>query len=217
MLAANLGLVHHHHVAGREAIEPVACYAVGDRNAEIGEEDRQPAAVLRDHARLRVDQPAAEIAHLVDHHVVGGLGERVSHLVGIGHDGVAHDLDRDRMGFVAVHCCPASPSATSMMRCPASVTVATSPGWMSVVAFGSSITAGPSMRAPAASDGRQTTRVGTGFAASVKMTSRVPSATGGSGCQGCASHCSASISAFPAVTTSRTLTHSSRSSGAAWP
>ena len=103
MLAADLALVHHDHVAGREAVEPVALDAVGDRDAEIGEEDRQAAAVLRDHPRLGVDQPAAIVAHLVDHHVVGGLGQRVRHLVGIGDDGVAHDLDGDRMGFVAGH------------------------------------------------------------------------------------------------------------------
>ena len=41
-----------------------------------------------------------------------------------------------------------------MMRWPAPETVAMSPGWMSVVAFGSSMTAGPSTRAPVASDGR---------------------------------------------------------------
>ena len=33
----------------------------------------------------------------------GGLRQRGRHLVGIGDDGVAHDLDGDRMGFVASH------------------------------------------------------------------------------------------------------------------
>ncbi len=124
MLAADLALVHDDDVARREAVEAVALDAVGDRDAEIGEEDRQAAAVLRDHPRLGVDQPAAIVADLVDHHVVGGLGQRVRHLVGIGDDGVAHHLDGDRMGFVAGH------SFTSMMRWPASDMVATSPGWM---------------------------------------------------------------------------------------
>ena len=45
-----------------------------------------------------VDQAAAIVAHLVDHHVVGGLAQRIRHLVGIGDDGVAHDLDGDGMG-----------------------------------------------------------------------------------------------------------------------
>ena len=121
MLAADVALVHHHDVAGLEAVEAVARDAVFDRDAEIGEEDRQAAAVLRDHARLRVDQPAAIVAHLVDHHVVGGLAQRIRHLVRIGDDGVAHDLDRDRMGFVAAHgSLRATASATSMTRCPAS-------------------------------------------------------------------------------------------------
>ena len=43
---------------------------------------------------------------------------------------------------------------------------------MSVVAFGSSITAGPSTLAPAANDGRQTIRVFSGFAGTAKITLR---------------------------------------------
>ena len=81
--------------------------------------------------------------------------------------------------------------------------VATSPGWMSVVAFGSSITAGPSMLAPAGKAGRQTMRVRSGRAASVKITSRQASATGGSALHGCDSQRSASVSGRAAVTTNR--------------
>jgi len=122
MLAADLALIHNDDVARREALEAVAGDAVGDRDAEVGEEDRQTAAVLRDHPRLGVDQPAAIVADLVDHHVVGRLRQRVGHFAGIGDDGVAHDLDGDRMGFVAGH------SFTSMMRWPVSDMVARSPG-----------------------------------------------------------------------------------------
>ncbi len=71
--------------------------------------------------------------------------------------------------------------------------------------------------APAGSDGRQTMRVRNGLAASVKITSRHWSATGGSGVHFSDSQRSASVSARAAVTTSRTLTISSVSSGAAWP
>jgi hypothetical protein len=122
VLAAHLALIHDDDVARREALEAVAFNPVGDRDAEVGEEDRQAAAVLRDHPRLGVDQSAAIVANLVDHHVVGRLRQRVGHLVGIGDDGVAHDLDGDRMGFVAAH------GFTSMMRWPASEMLAMSPG-----------------------------------------------------------------------------------------
>ena len=44
---------------------------------------------------------------------------------------------------------------------------------MSVVAFGSSITAGPSMRWPPASDGRQTMRVRMGRAGSANATTLI--------------------------------------------
>ena len=46
VLATNLALIHDDDVARREALQPVAFDTVGHRDAEIGQEDRQPAAVL---------------------------------------------------------------------------------------------------------------------------------------------------------------------------
>src|SRR5262249_49108819 len=95
MLPAHETVVHDDDVAWREAAEAIALDAVLHRDAEVGEEDRQAALVLRDHSAFAIDQTAAEVAHLVDHHVVGGLAQCARHLVGIGIDGVAHDLDGD--------------------------------------------------------------------------------------------------------------------------
>ena len=92
-----------------------------------------------------------------------------------------------------------------------------SPGWISVVEFGSSITAGPSTRAPAASDGRHTMRVRTGFAGIVEDHVARLVGDGGSGVHGSDSQRSASVSVRGAVTTRRMLTISIDSSGAAWP
>ena len=99
MLAADLAVIHDHDVARRETVKSVARDAVLHGDAEIGEKDRQAALVLRDHAAFAVDQATAEIAHLVDHHVVGRLAQRGRHLVRISVDGVTHDLDGDRIDF----------------------------------------------------------------------------------------------------------------------
>jgi hypothetical protein len=116
MLPADLAVIHDDDIARREAGEPVALDPVLHGDAEIGEEDRQATLVLRDHAALRIDQSAAEIAHLVDHHVVGRLAQRRRHLVGVGIDGVAHDFDRDGIDH--------SRSASCTMICPLGSTTA---------------------------------------------------------------------------------------------
>src|SRR5262249_27637548 len=50
VLAAHEAVIHDDDVTGREAVESVTRDAVLHRDAEVGEEDRQPALVLRDHA-----------------------------------------------------------------------------------------------------------------------------------------------------------------------
>ena len=97
-------------------IYEVRDFCCGLIDAEVGQEDRQPALVLRDHARLCIDQPAAEVTHLVDHQGVGRLAQRRRHLVGIGIDGVAYDLDGDGTGFhrprfLAIHLLTQQPAS----------------------------------------------------------------------------------------------------------
>src|SRR5690606_29268909 len=120
-----------------------------------------------------VDQAAAIVAHLVDHHVVGRLGQHVGHLVAIGDDGVAYHFDGNWIDLG--HWEPQWNRPMRMIRWPVSATVTTSPGATSVVEFCSSITAGPSTTSPGLSAGRQTMRASSGFDASSKMTERVSS------------------------------------------
>ena len=127
MLPAGLAMVHDEDVAGLEAIKAPALDAVLHGHAEIGEEDGQAAAILRDHAALGVDEPATEVADLIDHHVVGRLAQRIGHFVGESDDGVAHDFDGDGMSARCVRH-DQSFRAMSTMRWPASVTVTLSPG-----------------------------------------------------------------------------------------
>src|SRR6516165_1605175 len=82
-------------VAGREALPAVAPHAVGDDDAEIGDEMRHPADVLADQLAGGIDQRGAEVAHLVDHHVVGGALQIDRHLVGDRGQRIADDFERD--------------------------------------------------------------------------------------------------------------------------
>ncbi len=97
VLAGHRRVVHQQHVAGGETIAPVARHRVGDDDAEVGDEVRHPADVLAEKLALRVDQRGAEVAHLVDHHVVGGALQIGGHLVGDGRQRAAHHFERDRV------------------------------------------------------------------------------------------------------------------------
>ena len=82
-------------VARLEAVAAVALHAVDDEDAEIGDEVRDAADILRDQLALSVEQRGAVVADLVDHHVVGGPLQIGSHLVGDGRQRVAEHLERD--------------------------------------------------------------------------------------------------------------------------
>src|SRR5690606_2177429 len=103
VLATDMTVIHHQNVAFGKTVEAVFPDPVLHRDAEVGEEDRQATVVLRDHTTFDVDEAAAVVAHLVDHHVVGGLAESLSHLVCVGDDGIADDFYRDRIGLLGGH------------------------------------------------------------------------------------------------------------------
>ena len=91
----------HWYVPQAYNIRAVALEAVGDDDAEIGDEVRHAADVLRDQFALGVDQRGAEIAHLVDHHVVRRALQVGRHLAGDGGQGVADDFERDGVEWLA--------------------------------------------------------------------------------------------------------------------
>ena len=62
---------------------------------------RHAADVLRDQLAVGVDQRGAEVAHLVDHHVVGGALQVGRHLVGDRGQRVADHFQRDRIERLA--------------------------------------------------------------------------------------------------------------------
>ena len=80
---------------GLKPSRAVALHAVGDDHAEIGDEMRHAADVLRNQLALGVEQRGAVVAHLVDHHVVGGALQVGRHLVGDGRQRVADHFERD--------------------------------------------------------------------------------------------------------------------------
>ena len=97
MLAANIRMIHDQHVAGLKAVSAMHAHAVDDGRAEIGQENRQRAEILRQNIAFRIDDADAVVAHLVDHHVVGSLAQHGGHLVGDMGQAVAHDFDGDRV------------------------------------------------------------------------------------------------------------------------
>ena len=102
MLAGDRLMIGDDHVARLETVAPVALHPVHDDDAEIGDEMRDAADILRDQLALGVDERGAEVAHLVDHHVVGGALQVGRHLVGDRRQGVADDLEGDRVERLAV-------------------------------------------------------------------------------------------------------------------
>src|SRR6185436_18870149 len=103
---------------------------------------RHAADVLRDQLALGVEQCGAIVAHLVDHHVVGGALQVGRHLVGDGRQGVADHLERDG---VELH----RTAPMVMMSSPESATRHWSFSNSTVVVPCSWMSAGPATCAPA--------------------------------------------------------------------
>ena len=150
VLAGDALVIGDEHVLGREAVAPVLVHAVDDEDAEIGHEMRHAADILRHQRAVGQDERGAEIAHLVDHHVVGGAVQIGRHLVGDGGERVAHDLERDRIDLDRHQ-----GLSTAMMSSPVSATLTRSPGKSTVVEPYSLTSAGPTSFAPAGSSSRR--------------------------------------------------------------
>jgi len=95
VLAGDRLMVGDDDVARGEAVPAVALHGVGDDDAEVGDEMRHAADVLADQLAGGVDQRGAEVAHLVDHHVVGGALQIDRHLIGDRGERIADDFERD--------------------------------------------------------------------------------------------------------------------------
>ena len=170
VLATHARMVHDHHVTGRKAVQAIAFDAVLNRQTQVGQKDRQPAFVLANHASLHIDQAAAKVAHLVNHHVVGRLAQRQGHFFRIGDERMGHHLLGDRVDractrcrYGCVHAKTPWGKSMSMMMWPCALMRARSPGKTKVVELGSSITAGPVTSNPAGRLGRHKMRADTGF------------------------------------------------------
>src|SRR5262249_46318342 len=124
-------------------------------DAEVGNEMGDAADILGDQPALGVGQGRAEVAHLVDHHVVGRAIHVRRHLVGNRRQCVADDLEGDgveplRGGTVGGHHAP----GTEMMSSPVSATFTLSPPKTTVVVPYSLTSAGPTKLEPGLSFSR---------------------------------------------------------------
>ena len=70
VLAGHPLVIGDDHVARREAVSAVLGHAVLDDHAEVGHEVGYAAQVLGQQPAVHVQQRAAVVADLVDHHVV---------------------------------------------------------------------------------------------------------------------------------------------------
>ncbi len=95
VLAGDRLMIGDDDVARGKALPAVALHGVGDDDAEVGDEMRHAADVLADQLAGGVDQRGAEVAHLVDHHVVGGALQIDRHLIGDRGERIADDFERD--------------------------------------------------------------------------------------------------------------------------
>jgi hypothetical protein len=95
MLAGHRLMVGDDDVTRLEALDAVTAHAVSDENAEVGDEVRDAADILRNQLALEIDQRGAEIAHLIDHHIVGCALQVRRHFIGDRGQRVADHFQRD--------------------------------------------------------------------------------------------------------------------------
>ena len=92
VLAGDRLVVGDDYVARLETAAAVALHAIDHQDAQIRNEVRDAADILRDQLALQIEQRGAIVAHLVDHHVVGGALQIGRHFICYGRQRVADHL-----------------------------------------------------------------------------------------------------------------------------
>ena len=95
MLPADTLVIGDDHIARTETVFAVTFQSIPDHVAQIRDEVRHPADVLRQQSSPGVEQAAAIVAHFVDHHVVRGSLQQVGHLIRDSRKHIANDFQRD--------------------------------------------------------------------------------------------------------------------------
>ena len=88
-------MIGNDHIVRLETVLAISLHPIDDDHAEISNEVRDAAHVLGDQLALGVEKCSAIVAHLVNHHVVGGALQVSRHFIGDGRQRVADDLERD--------------------------------------------------------------------------------------------------------------------------
>src|ERR1700675_1387122 len=146
MLPRHRLMIRNDDVAGLKSAFSVAIHAIYDDRAQVSNEMRNAAHILRNECPIRSDERRAEVAHLVDHHVVRGAVEVRCHLIGDGRQRVSNDLQRDGIELLR-H----DSLLNEMTSSPVLATVRSSPGKSTVVEPYSLTNAGPENSAPGGS------------------------------------------------------------------
>src|SRR5579863_6911245 len=113
MLTRNSLMIRDNHVVRFESVAAVAVHRILNNRAEIRDEMRDSAHILRDERAVRHDERRTEIPHLIDHHVVGGPLNIRGHFIRNGRQRVADHLQGYRIDL-----CRHYPLPTEMTSSP---------------------------------------------------------------------------------------------------
>src|SRR5216683_6933483 len=139
-------------VAGLESAVSIAIHAILNDGAQVGNEMRDAAHILRNERAVRSHERCAKVAHLIDHHVVRGAVEVGRHLIGNSGQRVSDDFQRDGIKLLCHRSLP-----NEMRSSPVLATVRSSPGNTTVVEPYSLTSAGPVNCAPGGKSSREKT------------------------------------------------------------
>src|SRR6266542_1013993 len=97
VLPADLRMIDEKNISDVYIVQSIDLDAVLNRYAQVSEEDRQRAPVLRHRLPLVIDDADAVVLHLVDHHVVSRALEHSRHFIGGGLESAADNFYRNRI------------------------------------------------------------------------------------------------------------------------
>src|SRR5689334_2430270 len=160
MAPRGIGVVGDEDVSRIDVLESEVTDLRLDRFAHATNEHRQ-TQTDRDRVAVPRKQSDRKVECFVNDQVIGRASEVGFHLLGHGNKPVANDLNGNRIRLCRRLCAGAHALSLPIESCklPYWSTVATSPGWITVVDACSSTRAGPSIRFPRCRDERRNTGV----------------------------------------------------------
>jgi hypothetical protein len=99
MLTAHALVIRDNHIARLETVFAVTFYSIADHVSQIRDEMRHTTDVLAQQAAPGIEQTAAVVTNLVNHHVVRSPLQHVRHLIRDRGKHVPDNFERDNVQF----------------------------------------------------------------------------------------------------------------------